>query len=62
MWAYEAIEHFPDSIALREQLISIFKYEKNNVEVKKLLQEILSIESQNEKSKNMLNSYIDKER
>lgn len=50
-WAYEAIERFPDSIYIREQLISIARLENDNEEIIKLLKEIIDIDSSNERNK-----------
>lgn len=54
LWSYDGIERFPDSIAIREQLISIAKIEKDNKEIIKLLKEIIDIDPNNEKNKKRL--------
>lgn len=54
LWAYDVLEKFPDSIDIREQLISIARKEKNSQEIIKLLREIIEIYPKNEKYKKRL--------
>ena len=54
MWAYEALEKFPESIEIREQLISIAKEEKDNQEIIKQLKEIIDINPKNKINKKRL--------
>ena len=56
LWAYDCLDKYPDSIAVREQLISIAKKEKNNKEILQQLREIIRIDPENRKGKEMLNS------
>ncbi len=60
LWAYEAIEKFPNSIAIREQLISIAREENDNKEIIKLLREINDIDSNNKKSLEIINRIEEK--
>lgn len=61
LWAYEALDKFPNSIEIREQLISIAREEKDDKEVIKQLRDIIEINPQNEKNKMRLNTIIDRE-
>lgn len=61
LWAYEALDKFPNSIEIREQLISIAREEKDDKEVIKQLRDIIEINPQNEKNKMRLNTITDKE-
>ena len=61
LWAYEALEKFPKSIEIRKQLISIAREEKDEQEVIKQLRDIIEINPQNEKNKNILKAIIDGE-
>ena len=54
LWAYEALDKFPNSIEIREQLISIAKEERDEQEVIKQLRDIIEINPKNEKNKNRL--------
>ena len=54
LWAYEALEKFPESIEIREQLISIAKEEKDNQEMIKQLKEIIDINPKNKINKKRL--------
>ena len=54
LWAYEALEKFPESIEIREQLISIAKEEKDNQEIIKQLKEIIDINPKNKINKKRL--------
>lgn len=54
LWAEASLEKFPTSIDIREQLVSIAQKENNNKEVVKLLKEIISLDSNNKKSQEML--------
>ena len=60
LWAYEALDKFPNSIEIREQLISIARIEKDDQEIIKQLKDIISIEPENEKNKKRLQLMIDK--
>ena len=60
LWAYEALDKFPNSIEVREQLISIARIEKDDQEIIKQLKDIISIEPESEKNKKRLQSMIDK--
>ena len=60
LWAYEALDKFPNSIGIREQLISIARIEKDDQEIIKQLKDIISIEPESEKNKKRLQSMIDK--
>ena len=60
LWAYEALDKFPNSIEIREQLISIARIEKDDQEIIKQLKDIISIEPESEKNKKRLQSMIDK--
>lgn len=61
LWAYEALDKFPNSIEIREQLISIAKEERDEQEVIKQLRDITEINPKNEKNKNRLKTIIDRE-
>ena len=61
LWAYEALDKFPNSIEIREQLISIAKEERDEQEVIKQLRDIIEINPKNEKNKNRLKTIIDRE-
>lgn len=61
LWAYEALDKFPNSIEIREQLISIARTEKDDQEIIKQLKDIICIEPENRKNKKRLQSIIDKE-
>ena len=60
LWAYEALDKFPNSIEIREQLISIARIEKDDQEIIKQLKDIISIEPESEKNRKRLQSMIDK--
>ena len=60
LWAYEALDKFPNSLGIREQLISIARIEKDDQEIIKQLKDIISIEPESEKNKKRLQSMIDK--
>ena len=62
LWAYEALDKFPESIKIREQLISIAKEERDEHEIEKQLKEIIRLQPQNEKYRNMLIEYMQGER
>lgn len=61
LWAYEALDKFPNSIEIREQLISIARAEKDDQEIIKQLKDIIVINPENEKNRKRLQSIIDKE-
>ncbi len=61
LWAYEALDKFPDSIEIREQLIAIAKEEKDEQEIIKQLKDIISINPELERNKKELQSIMDKE-
>lgn len=61
MLAYEALDKFPDSISIREQLISIAKAEKDENEVIKQLKDIIGINPENEKNRKRLKSIMERE-
>lgn len=61
LWAYEALDKFPDSIDIREQLISIARSEKDEAEIIKQLKDIIGIKPENEKHKKMLKSIMKRE-
>lgn len=61
LWAYEAIDKFPDRIEIREQLISIARIESDNQEIIRQLKDIISIKPENEKNRKRLNKIVDKE-
>ena len=54
LWAYEALDKFPNSIGIREQLISIAKMENDDKEIIKQLKDIIRIEAEIEKHKKRL--------
>lgn len=54
LWGYDCLDKFPDSIYIRQQLISIAREEKDSQEIIKQLKEIISIDPNNQKSKEML--------
>ena len=54
LWAYEAIDKFPNNIQIREQLISIAKAEKDEQELIMQLKDIIRIAPENEKIKKRL--------
>lgn len=54
LWAYDCLDKFPNSIDIREQLISIAKKEKDNQEILKQLKEIINIDPNNKNSNKML--------
>lgn len=60
LWAYEALDKFPNSIEIREQLISIAKSENDEQEIIRQLKDIIRIDSENEKNKKRLNSIMSK--
>ena len=60
LWAYEALDKFPNSIEIREQLISIARAENDEQEIIRQLKDIISIDSENEKNKKRLNSIMSK--
>lgn len=60
LWAYEALDKFPNSIEIREQLISIARIEKDDQEIIKQLKDIINIEPESKKNKKRLQSMIDK--
>lgn len=59
LWAYEALDKFPNSIEIREQLISIARAEKDDQEIIRQLKDIISIVPENEKNKKRLKSIMD---
>ena len=61
LWAYEALDRFPKSIQIREQLISIAKIEDDRKEVIRQLKDIININTLNEKNKKRLKTIMDKE-
>ena len=61
LWAYEALDKFPDSIEIREQLIAIAKEEKDEQEIIKQLKDIISINPELERNKKELQSIMNKE-
>lgn len=61
LWAYEALDKFPNSIPIREQLISIARLEKDDQEIINQLKYIISINPENEKNKKRLQSIRYKE-
>lgn len=61
LWAYEAIDKFPNSIEIREQLISIARAEKDDQEIITQLKEIIDISPENERNKKRLQSIMEKE-
>ena len=61
LWAYEALDKFPNSIDIREQLISIAKAEKDENEVIKQLKDIIGINPENKKNKKRLKSIMVRE-
>jgi len=61
LWAYEALDKFPNSIEIREQLISIARAEKDDQEIIKQLKDIIGIDPENEKNEKRLQLIIDKE-
>lgn len=61
LWAYEALDKFPNSIEIREQLISIARAEKDDQEIIRQLKDIIGINPKNEKNKKRLQSIMDKE-
>ena len=54
LWAYDAIDKFPDSIDIREQLISIARAEKDDKEIITLLKEIMELDPNEERNKKRL--------
>ena len=62
LWAYDCLDKFPDSINIREQLISIAEEEKDGQEVVKQLKEIISIDPENKRGKKMLEKIDDEQR
>ena len=61
LWAYEALDKFPDSIEIREQLISIARKEKDYNEIIKYLSEIVALNPKNEKNIQKLKVLTDNE-
>lgn len=61
LWAYDALDKFPNSIDIREQLISIARSEKDENEIIRQLKDIISINPEDEKNKKRLKSIIEKE-
>lgn len=60
LWAYEALDNFPNNIEIREQLIRIAKEENDEQEVISQLKKIISINPKNEKNKNRLQTITDR--
>ncbi len=60
LWADMAIEQFPNSIEIRELLISIAKKEKNDQEVIRQLKTIIDINPENERNKERLKRIMDR--
>lgn len=58
LWANEAIDKFPDSIGIREQLMSIAKKENNTEEVLTQLKAILKINPRKEKYKDQFKTEL----
>lgn len=58
LWAYEAIDNFPNSIELRRQLISMSEAENDDQEVIKQLKEIIKINPDNDEYKRKLKKFI----
>lgn len=58
LWGEASLEIFPNSIDIREQLVSIAQIENNTKEVIKLLKEIISLDSNNKKSQELLEKVI----
>jgi tetratricopeptide (TPR) repeat protein len=56
LWAYDCLDKFPDSIDIRQQLISIARKEKDNKEIVKQLKDIIKINPNSSKSQKMLES------
>ena len=54
LWAYECLDKFPDSISMREQLISIARAENDIKEIIKQLKEINHIDPENKNGKRIL--------
>lgn len=61
LWADMALDSFPDSIEIREQLIRIAKEENDEQEVISQLKKIISINPRNKKNKNRLKTIIDRD-
>lgn len=61
LWAYEALDNFPDNIEIREQLIRIAKEEKDEQEVISQLKKIISINPENEKNKKRLKTIMNRD-
>lgn len=61
LWAYEALDKFPNSIEIREQLISIAKLENDTDEIIKQLRNIISLDPKNKKSQKRLQAIINKD-
>ena len=61
LWAYEALDKFPNSIEIREQLIALAKKEKDDQEVIRQLKEIIEINPINEKNKKRLKTIIERD-
>lgn len=61
LWAYEAIDKFPNSIEIREQLISIARAEKDDQEIIRQLKDIIDISPENERNNKRLQSIMEKE-
>lgn len=61
LWAYEALDKFPNSIEIREQLIALAKEEKDDQEVIKQLKEIIEINPINEKNKKRLKTISERD-
>ena len=60
LWAYEALDNFPNNIEIREQLIRIAKEENDEQEVISQLKKIISINPKNVKNKNRLQTITDR--
>ena len=54
LWAYDCLDKFPDSIDIRQQLISIARKERDNKEIVKQLKDIIKINPNSSKSQKML--------
>lgn len=60
LWAYEALDKFPDDIKIKELLISIAKAERDDQEVITQLKSLIKINPENEKNKERLKAIIDR--
>lgn len=61
LWAYEALDKYPDSIPLREQIIAIARQENDREEIINQIKEIVRTNPENKKYANILEKIMENE-